>query len=298
MRTRQLSILIPTHNDSCLDLVRSLWQQARAERNFMFEIIVGNDGSTLPGIEREMGQIVVMPCCNIVSVSENVGRSAMRNLLARSARYDWLLFIDAHMRVCTADFIKNYLESEGDVVFGGYTLADESKELSHNLRYRYEKNAEFNRKAELRKSCPSKNFKSSNFLIRRTLFLEHPFDERFKRYGYEDVLFGKELEKAHAPICHIDNPVMFPHFENGASFLRKTEAAMQTLRMFRDELQGYSRLLDICGRLERLRLSWLPRLVFSLTKGMCLRNITGNNPSLKVFAFYKLGYYLSLREKA
>ena len=50
-------------------------------------------------------------------------------------------------------------------------------------------------------------FRSTNFMIRRDVFLQNPFDERFTKSGYEDVLFGKHLKHSNAAILHIDNPV-------------------------------------------------------------------------------------------
>jgi hypothetical protein len=80
--------------------------------------------------------------------------------------------------------------------------------------------------------------------------LTHPFDERFVKYGYEDVLMGKSLQDLHIPILHIDNPTFFEIFEDNASFVDKTEEGLRTLYQFREELKDYSHMIE---KIDRLR---------------------------------------------
>lgn len=296
MKRTQLSILIPTYNDPCLSLVKELLAQAEAERPLYFEIVVGNDGSTAEETEAEMRDIALLPLCQVVSMTENVGRACIRNVLARAARYDWLLFIDADMEVASTAYLSNYLQAEGEVVYGGYSIPERENALKGYLRYKYECGGTKNSHAELRRRNPYQDFHTSNFLVRRTLYLEHPLDERFRHYGYEDVLFGKQLRRAGISIRHIDNPLLFAHFEDNRQFLQKTETAMRTLSEFKDELRGYSRLISFAERLCRLHLAGAFRLAYKLTRGLCLKNLLSTHPSLRVFTFYKLGYYLDCQK--
>jgi hypothetical protein len=129
-------------------------------------------------------------------------------------------------------------------------------------------------------------------MIRRDLMLRHPFDERFRRYGYEDVLFGKTLEQQGIPILHLDNPLSFEVFESNADFIRKTEEGLQTLHQFRDELKGYSRLLAHAQRLSPV----LPfiRLWHRLFRAIERRHLTGKHPTLFIFNVYRIGYFVSI----
>ena len=136
-----------------------------------------------------------------------------------------------------------------------------------NLRSLYEKAAESKHTPEERQLSPYRDFHTANFMIRRTLMLEHPFDERFKSYGYEDVLFGKAMEKASVPILHIDNPMSFEIFEENEHFVSKTEEGLRTLYEFRNELQGYSRLLERIQTLPHTPIRWWHQLFGAIEIG-------------------------------
>ena len=90
-----LSILIPTYNDACLDMVEELVRQARAIADWQWEIVVAEDGSTYVESLAQNGRIATMEGCRYFRREQNVGRAAVRNWLARKACYDNLLFVDA-----------------------------------------------------------------------------------------------------------------------------------------------------------------------------------------------------------
>lgn len=288
----ELSILIPTYNCSCYTLVKQLQKQCEDQEGLHYEIVVADDGSTdTASIEANHG-IGGLDNCRFERRAQNTGRAAIRNFLAQRARYDWLLFVDSDMVVGRADFIESYREAPGEVVYGGYEVRGDDKKLRGNLRFAYEKRAEAAHKAAQRQLHPYADFHTSNFLIARNTMLAHPLDERFRHYGYEDVLFGKHLKKAGVAISHIDNPLLFASFESNAAFVAKTEEGLRTLHEFQADLQGYSRLLDETGK---IRVLWPAiRLFHKLTGGRQRRQLTGSAPSLWVFRCYKLGYFLSL----
>lgn len=294
MARRQLSILIPTYNDSCLSQVHALLKQAESVDGLHYEIIVGNDCSTSAAVIVELNEIATLPHCQVLTMTENVGRASIRNQLARAAQFEWLLFIDACMEICTADYLANYLEAGGEVVYGGNCLPEATASLQGNLRFRYEQRALFNGAADLRRLNPDKDFHTCNFLVKRSLYLAHPLDERFRHYGYEDVFWGKQLKEAKVEIHHINNPTLRSNFEDNALYLEKTETAMRTLAEFKEELHGYSDLLSFTERLHQYHLTALVKQIYGLTKNACRKNLLGRHPSLKIFSFYKLGYFLSL----
>ncbi len=292
---RNLSILIPCYNGTCADLVASLQAQAaRIERDsegaFAYEIIVGDDGSTDEATLRENEKINLLPHCRYVRRGKNRGRAAIRNWLAREAREDWLVYVDCDMVARNADFVLNYVECPTEsVAYGGYTIGGDTAELSHNLRYRYERRYHKNSDAAERGKNPYQDFHTSNFMVRRDIMLRFPLDERMRHYGYEDVLWGRTMCDNGITIDHIDNPVSFEKFETNADFLRKTEEGVETLLTFAPELQGFSTLLDAALRLRRWRLTPLIRLIHSTTGNAIRHNLAGDNPCLSLFPLYKLG---------
>lgn len=294
MLKKELSILIPTYNDVCTDSVNTLMKQAESIGELCFEIIVADDASTDENVVEANGAIDRMTNCRYIRREKNVGRAAIRNFLAKEARYEWLLFVDSGMGIVRSDFISNYLQAEGNPVYGGYVVEGDPENLRGNLRFRYEKANEPNHTLEQRLKQPELDFHTSNFLVSRSLFLQHPLDERFRHYGYEDVLWGKQLKEGGIAISHIDNPVAFDRFETNEAFLNKTEESLSTLHLFREELTGYSRLLTMERRLKAFHLSGAVSYIYKMYKQKWLQNLLGNNPSLSVFKFYKLGRFLEI----
>ena len=294
MAITALSILIPTYNDLCVKLVGDLRQQTE-QTGIGYEILVGDDGSTDHEVVSENRQIDQWAHCRYLVQPQNTGRAAIRNRLAREARYDWLLFVDSDMTVVRPDYIGQYVaQDNADVVDGGVTIGGDAEVLKQNLRYLYEKASEHEHTAEMRQKKPYQDFHTANFLIRRDLMLSHPFDERFRYYGYEDVLFGKQLRADHIAIKHIDNPMGFCTFESNPDFVSKTEEGLRTLYQFQSELRGYSRLITLVEGIHIPLILSLIRLSHRLFSGLIRHNLCGRHPSLKLFKFYKLGYYTTI----
>lgn len=294
MAITALSILIPTYNDLCVKLVGDLRQQAE-QTGIGYEILVGDDGSTDHEVVSENRQIDQWAHCRYLVQPQNTGRAAIRNRLAREARYDWLLFVDSDMTVVRPDYIGQYVaQDNADVVDGGVTIGGDAEVLKQNLRYLYEKASEHEHTAEMRQKKPYQDFHTANFLIRRDLMLSHPFDERFRYYGYEDVLFGKQLRADHIAIKHIDNPMGFCTFESNPDFVSKTEEGLRTLYQFQSELRGYSRLITLVEGIHIPLILSLIRLSHRLFGGLIRHNLCGRHPSLKLFRLYKLGYYTTI----
>lgn len=286
-----LSILIPTFNDECHALVSALALQAQAVEGLQWEILVADDGSTDPHVVAANKRIEQLEHCTYIIRCENSGRAAIRNFLAQKAQYERLLFVDADMKVVKTDFVQRYLDCDGTVIYGGYTVGKGTRD---NLRYLYERASEPAQTAERRAMKPYQDFHTSNFMIQRTLMLSTPLDERFRHYGYEDVLFGKQFQEKGIRIHHIDNPTGFYTFEDNAHFVAKTEEGLRTLYQFRDELTGYSHLLQVVNKLQRLHLVQPLRLLLQPLSPALRRNLCGSKPSLTAFKWYKLAYFLAL----
>ena len=208
-----LSILIPTYNNVCIELVRSLQAQASllsSPSDFKYEILVADDGSTDKTTIEGNRIINTLPHCRYIEREKNVGRAVIRNL-AKEAQYPWLLFIDSNMNVINNEYLANYQkEEESDVIYGGYQIkrdAETQERLKYNLRYIFELSGVQNGDYRLRQMNPYGDFHTSNFIAKRSIMLRYPFDERFFHYGYEDVLWGKTLKDNEISIHHVDNPL-------------------------------------------------------------------------------------------
>lgn len=293
---KELSILIPVYNDCVVDLVRRLQAQAQAISGLEYEVLAVDDGSTDYNIIARNEAINAIPCCRYVRCNHSVCRSAMRNRMVRQGRYDWHLMIDARLTICNDDFILRYLESgahEGEVVCGGVCVdgRDQSAHLySRNLRFRYEKTEENKHSLHIRQKSPYRAFRTTNFFYHRMVLMRVPYDERIMRYGYEDVMLGKKLCMEGIKVLHIDNPVVYTHFETNDLYIKKMDDALTTLCDFKDELVDYSPILSVLNCLKRFRLVWIIVLWHRLFTTLECRNLTGRHPKLFVLKLYKLGF--------
>lgn len=289
-----LSILLPTYNCRCVELVERLHAQCRAVasrvRGFCYEIVVADDCSTDRRLVGQNGAIERLEHVRYLKLPGNIGRSAVRNFLAREARGEWLVFVDGDLGVGRADFVEKYVESEGDIVVGGVEIGGDPKVWGDNLRYQYEKRCEGAHSVEGRSRMADREFRTTNFLVARDAMLRHPFDERFRHYGYEDVLFGKSLCAGGYAIRHIDNPVLLDDFEPNAVYVGKTEEACRTLMEFSSQLRGYSSLLGAVLGIRRMHMRRVFSFAFRLFGKAVRRNLCGRKPCVRLFNIYRLLY--------
>lgn len=306
-----LSILLPSYNNVCVSLVQALQRQADAlwgklDKPFRYEIIVADDGSTDAACIDANRVIGDMLHCRYLRMKQNVGRAQIRNVLISESSGDYVLLIDSDLFLCDDNYLYKYATSTADVVYGGTRIGGEglamvdneanTENLKGNLRYIYEKKAEPSHRAVFRQLRPNQEISVCNLYARRDIMEAHPFDSRFKAYGYEDVLFGKRLAESGIEVTHIDNPVLINEFEPNSVFVKKTEEAILTLCRFEQDLEGYSNLKAKVTTLGRYIPLSLFRLWHRIMKNKEKRNLTGSKPSLLLFKLYKLGFFLENRK--
>lgn len=287
-----LSVLIPIYNYCARELVEAVDALISCE-GIDAEIVVADDASTI-----STAWMHELQCANALTLwhaPRNLGRAAIRNRLAEMSHGEWLWFVDCDTALAPAFSLRRYLDAgtESDVLCGGLTTPDRQP-AGASLRFRYEQADSRRRTAEVRSREPYRQLSTCNLFIKRNVFASIRFCEDIKRYGYEDALFGVELEKRQASIRHIDNPVVHLGLETNEVFLAKTEVALQTLRSLEGNMNGSSRIQELARRLRRWHLSGLAHLCFRLSKRAMRANLLSERPNLTVFSLYKLGYYLSL----
>ena len=117
-----LSILIPTFNYDITALVVEVHKQSKS-CNIVFEILVFDDASRDLEIKKNNASINTLENTSYTILKSNIGRSAIRNKLAKSAQYSWLLFLDADVMPSSSNFIENYIKlknSKHEAIFGGF----------------------------------------------------------------------------------------------------------------------------------------------------------------------------------
>ena len=295
---QELSILIPVYNGKVYSNVKQLCSLCEriamdAPSPFKYEILVADDGSEHKEMVEANKVINQIPNCRYIIKEQNSGSAATRNFLASQSQYEWLLFMDCDMEIPGMDYIMRYLPyDQTEVTNGGIKVGACHETHRHNLRYLYEKSAELTHTVDKRQSAGFQEFRSANFLIRRSCILSHPFDERFLKSGYEDVSLGKTLYEAGASITHIDNPLLICDFEDNMNFIEKTERNLTTLFLFRKDLKGYSRLIDYRNSILHIPI----RLWHTIFGDLERKNLIGKYPRLWLFSLYKVGFYCSLKD--
>lgn len=293
-----ISILIPAYNYVAFPLAKSLSQQAD-NLAVPCEIIVADDASTDNYCREANQNIASLPHCAFIGLSENLGRSRIRNFLADQAQGDWMLILDCDGLPTDDFFLERYYQAiqahaDAHIICGGIVHPSQLPSRKVSLRYFYEKNAEKDYTADKRNMRPYDSFRTFNVLIHNKVFKQIRFDEAFRHYGYEDVLFGIQLKEKGFNIVHIDNPLENQDIEPNNIFLKKTEEALRTLAKHVDKLGDAVYLHKYYSRLKRYKLTPLISLTFQVTRPLLLRNLMSDSPSLTLFAFYKLGYYTTL----
>lgn len=288
--TQMLSILIPIYNFDIVPLVRVLHEQCMASR-VVFEILCFDDGSKLKHKEMnwELQQITHV---KYVELPQNVGRSAIRNLLGKAAQYDYLLFMDCDSYVNEIDYIKNYLDrlNPKALLYGGRSYdplppLDDAFHFHWWCGIRREQTT-----AAQRSKKPWHSFMTNNFLVPRAIFLDILFDENLKQYGHEDTLFGLELKQRNIPIIHIDNPLEHVGLEPIDTFIAKNVKAIANLYYLSQQYPFVeTRLLKLYKTCEKWGLRKPILYFYRKYQTRILRYLRNKKPSLFYFDFYKLG---------
>ncbi|MBK9631808.1 MAG: hypothetical protein IPO62_12205 [Saprospiraceae bacterium] len=137
-------------------------------------------------------------------------------------------------------------------------------------------------------------FHSNNFLVSKELLLEHPFDEELSRYGYEDTVWAKTIQKNGISILHIDNVVIHLGLERNDVFIEKTNQALMNLVFLRRNNKSPGIKLESFYHehfLAKIGLVKLGVKLFRFTMPWLVANLKSTHPKLWIFSMYKILTY-------
>lgn len=292
-----LSILIPTFNYNAYPLVYELNRQAKKE-SFPFEILCYDDGSTIDIDENN--KINTLVNASFKKIPSNIGRTAIRNRLAKDAHFEWLLFIDADMLPKKEGFIRKYRDcmtsnNPRSVVFGGCSY-DSKHPINHSLRFYYGKKRE-EKPADIRSKHPYQNILSGNMLIQKVLFNQLKVLKE-NRYGL-DPFFSGQLEKVNITPLHISNELYHLGLETNEAFLKKSKESALTIRWLYENnhiSHRQSKLIAAHHWLVTMKLEtlfqWTGKLLISPIKML----LAANKAPLSFLDLYRLYYYVTSKE--
>jgi glycosyltransferase involved in cell wall biosynthesis len=291
-----LSILIPVFNREVAPLVHSLLTQL-PDWPGPAEIRLLDDGSA-EGFKAQNRLLGSVPGVIYQELPNNVGRAAIRNQLAASAQYEWLLLLDNDSLLPDQQFMARYAQAqaaEPPALFIGGTTYEATPPANPALRLRWHYGrAREMRPAARRQRDPGGQLTINNALLQKILLQKYPLDERLSGYGHEDTKFGLELSRANVPVRHLDNPVLHDGLEPAAIFLAKSQQAVRNLAQVlrTDGLGATTRLVQAAERLRQARLAGPVRVALGTAEPALRRNLLGQNPSLRALDALKLLWLL------
>ena len=290
-----LSILIPVYNRNVSGLVESLHKQCK-KASIGFEIICFDDASSEKYQIRNR-EISSMFNVSYIELRENKGVSTVRNMLAQNARFDNLLFLDCDSKIGSQKFIQRYIDSapNNDVICGGRKYASNSPaDKKKILHWKYGKKRE-EKPAAKRNVHPYMYFHSNNFLINRKVFLDTLFNNKIKRYGYDDLHFAHRLKLKSVSITHIDNPVVHLGLEAMPGYLEKIKSSLQNLAdLYQSEQIVPTRLTKAYELIKRLRLERPFLAIYRMSEYTIERSVYSHSPSLRALDIFKLYHFIKI----
>ncbi len=290
-----ISFLIPVYNRDVNTLVNELFDQCK-KLNIEFEILVYDDYS-LQKYRDKNAVLASKSGVGYIELSKNMGRSKIRNWLAKNARFDTIVFLDCDQFIRHRTFVQKYIKhmDGADVLYGGTTYKKKKPGKSKILHWTYGRKVEA-QPARKRKRNPYLSFRSNNFLIKRDLFLKFRFEEQLTSYGHEDTLLALQLEEHNILIQHLDNPVEHAGLEKNEVFLDKTNQAIEHLPVLID--QGVkTRLVRFYSKLNRSSLLQVLLIFRKPLERWINQSIYSEKPSMTAFQLYKLFRFIDLKKK-
>ncbi len=279
-----VSVLVPVFQWD----VRSLAQELTAQhlpKGTKIEILFYDDASSPAFRQINSSALQNLPAVRYKQLHTNLGRARIRNLMAREAQNEYLLFLDCDATIPSPLFIQNYLDKaqKNTILNGGAAYHNTPPPLpQQRLRWLYGRQRE-QKSASIRNQNPHRLFHTFNFFIPRSVMLRLPFNENLRQYGYEDVLFAHELKRQNYLVKHIDNPAIHLDIDTAEAFLKKTRQSLENLLYIKNTYPHFSTpLLKAAAKYRHLP---LPKTMLPLLEKHLLHS---QHPSLKLFDLYKL----------
>ncbi len=294
-----LSILIPIYNYNIKGFVEELHLQA-SSLGIEFEIIVFEDGSKSK-LNKENKKINLLKNVTFKENRKNLGRSKNRNLLASTAKFPYLLFLDDGS-IIPENFLVTYIEfieNTTEIIYGGRIHAEDYSKKNISLRWKYGKNNEDKSSAK-RKLSPYRSLLFNNTIIKKELFNFIAFDENITEYGHEDTLFSYQIKEKKIKVEHIDNPVIHIDIDSNTEFLEKFSKGLHNLKKI--YVAGYInadfvKILKTYEKLKKIKADAIFAIFYKLFKKNLKQNLTSSSPSLKIFNLYRLSYFCYIINK-
>ena len=298
----KLSICIPVFNFDVNELIDDLQNQIDSE-NLDAEIILIDDASSQEFVN--INKNLETKVSQFIFLEKNIGRSKIRNLFLKYTNSEYLLFLDCDGKIINENFLKTYFDfiskQNPDVIFGGRKVSEIEPDSEYGLRWKFATERE-NLPVDQRLRSPYLSFQTNNFVVRKSLLDEIRFNEGITQYGYEDLIFAKDLYNHQVKVDHIDNPIFNNDVETNVVFLAKADQSAKSLAQLINTDKNFDRVSEI--KLAKAYLMMkksgtvhLYQLLYKLFKSQIEKKLLTGNASLRALDFYKLGQLIGYMSK-
>jgi hypothetical protein len=290
-----LSICIPIFNYGVSGLVYTLHKQC-IDANVVFEFVLIDDASAPYYKEYNAHLNTSLTYINYIQLPQNIGRAAIRNMLASKSKYPHLLFMDCDSMPNSNTYIQNYIRycNTTNVVYGGRIYNDDAISIDHYLHWLYGKRREV-KTAEQRQANPYISFLSNNFLVHKAIITKYPFDENIIQYGHEDTLWAMVLKQNLVTITHINNPLNHVGLDGSEDFIAKTKLGVQNLKNLQTQhskVFNEVKLIRYASAFKKYKLKNAFVFVVKHIEHLLLKDLKSVTPSLYVLDILKLYWLL------
>lgn len=295
-----ISILIPNYNYDCQNLVQVLIEEIK-ELDTPIEIIIADDASTNSQLLQIYNEIQQSEYVRILKNDDNYGREKTRSILAKNAKFNYLLFLDADVLPKQNNFIKNFIDvilkqNDAQVIFGGIAYAAKPKNPDLWLRWLYGKVNE-EKSLTTRKKDKYRSIVTGAICIQKNLFLKYN-TLLIDLYGL-DITLAYQFKKAKLNVIHIENPVLHFGLESNATFLQKTKEAWKSVILLENKgliSRDFKKVQQVYLNIEKIGLANFFKSLFKLSQVSLEKNISGKNPKLFLFTIYRMLYFCYLKK--
>jgi len=298
-----LTICIPVYNFDVNELVNDLTRQIDNQNLEGVNIVLIDDASnqTYKSINSNLEEKVN----RFIYLENNIGRSKIRNLFLNYSKSEYLLFLDCDGKIINENFLKIYIDfiskMSSDVIYGGRKVSENQPSSNYRLRWRFAVKRE-NLPLEVRLRSPYLDFQTNNFVVKKQVLEQVPFNENITQYGYEDLIFSRDLKHNKFKIQHIENPVLNNDVETNSDFLVKADHSALSLAQLLgndDDLERVKniRLAEAYLLLKKTGTAGIYSFFYYFTKSTITKILLSGNAPLKLLDLYKLGQLIGYMNK-
>lgn len=295
-----LTVVVPFFNYEVLPLAQRLLDLARTA-GVKVPLVFVDDGSSDVRPRQALWALLQdanQPCL-LATLTRNVGRGTVRNVLCRLAHTQYLLYLDADMWPDREDFLHRYLtwieQGAVDVIYGGRSA---EKAILTGREHQLHRQMTALREAlpaEVRRQSPAFHFYSCNFVVRREILEVFPLDEKFTGWGWEDCEWAARVAQRYT-IRHEDNPASHLGLLTPQQILKKYDESVENFRRIlglQPEMVKLTSLYRASVAIGQLRLGSLVALV---SRWVATSPLLPNSLRIRGLMFYKAALYAPVVE--